>query len=91
MHSACGQFWEPRFIAGGVNHQYNSGYYGGGVSMADFDMDGWDDVFLCSRGEDPLLLKSVDGVWERRKHTRAAASRFRNFSGQFGVVWPQLG
>ena len=61
MHSACGQFWQPHFIPGGVNHQYNNGYYGGGVSMADFDMDGWDDVFLCSRGEDPLLLKSVDG------------------------------
>ncbi len=29
--------------------------------MADFDKDGWDDIFLCSRGEDPLLLKSVNG------------------------------
>jgi hypothetical protein len=59
--SAHGQFWQPYELPDGVTHQYNSGYWGGGVSMADFDKDGWDDLFLCSRGGDPLLLKSVNG------------------------------
>lgn len=57
----CAQFWQPYTFPAGVIHQYSGGFLGGGVSMADFDKDGWDDVFLCSQGSNPLLLKSING------------------------------
>jgi len=60
-NSLCAQFWQPYSFPGGLTHQYSGGFLGGGVSMADFDKDGWDDVFLCGQGSDPLLLKSING------------------------------
>lgn len=58
---AHAQYWQQQFISGGDTHRYVGGYYGGGVSMADFDKDGWDDVLLCQNGNQPMLLKSLEG------------------------------
>jgi hypothetical protein len=55
------QYWQPQCISGGDTHRYIGGYYGGGVSMADFDKDGWDDVLFCQNGNLPMLLKSMEG------------------------------
>ncbi|MFM7235098.1 MAG: FG-GAP repeat domain-containing protein, partial [Flavobacteriales bacterium] len=61
---AIGQYWQPQFIEGGDTHRYIGGYYGGGVSMADFDKDGWDDILFCQNGNVPMLLKSNEGLLE---------------------------
>jgi len=57
-----GQYWQPQSLLPGVFHRYDGGFYGGGLSFADFDKDGWDDVLLSQNGSSPLLLKSVQGI-----------------------------
>ncbi len=59
--AANAQFWQPQFILGGETHRYTGGYYGGGVSIADFDKDGWDDVLYCQNGDVPTFLRSIEG------------------------------
>jgi hypothetical protein len=52
------QYWQQQFLGGGMSHNYVAGFLGGGLSAADFDKDGFDDLLLCQRGSEPLLFKS---------------------------------
>jgi hypothetical protein len=52
------QYWQPQLLGQGVMHQYMGGFLGGGISAADFDKDGYDDLLFCQNGLSPLLLKS---------------------------------
>lgn len=56
------QYWQPLFLGNGSEHQYNGGLWGGGISAADFDKDGYDDLLFCQRGSNPLLFKSEEGT-----------------------------
>jgi hypothetical protein len=56
--SGNAQYWQPQFLDQGITHQYMGGFLGGGLSAADFDKDGFDDLLLCQRGSNALLLKS---------------------------------
>ena len=48
----------------GVNYSYGDSEYGGGVSFADFDNDGWDDLTYASEsGVDIYFFKNVEGVF----------------------------
>lgn len=49
---ACSQTYTDVAEDFGITHVYPNDDYGGGVSMADFNNDGWDDLSLCtSTGE----------------------------------------
>ena len=56
------QYWQPQFLQGGTTHQYMGGFWGGGLSAADFDKDGYDDLLFCQRGANALFFKS-DGTY----------------------------
>ena len=46
----------------GVNYSYGDSEYGGGVSFADFDNDGWDDItYTSENGVDIYFLKNTNG------------------------------
>lgn len=46
----------------GVNYSYGDSEYGGGVSFADFDNDGWDDItYTSENGENIYFLKNTNG------------------------------
>jgi len=48
----------------GVNYSYGDSEYGGGVSFADFDNDGWDDITYASEnGVDLYFFKNTNGVF----------------------------
>ena len=52
------QYWQPQFLGEGMTHEYMGGFLGGGLSAADFDKDGFDDLLFCQRGSNPILFKS---------------------------------
>ena len=46
----------------GVNYSYGDSEYGGGVSFADFDNDGWEDItYTSENGVDIYFLKNTNG------------------------------
>ena len=46
----------------GVNYSYGDSEYGGGVSFADFDNDGWDDItYTSENGGNIYFLKNTNG------------------------------
>lgn len=48
----------------GVDYSYGDSEYGGGVSFADFDNDGWDDITYASEnGVDLYFFKNTNGVF----------------------------
>jgi hypothetical protein len=48
----------------GVDYSYGDSEYGGGVSFADFDNDGWDDITYASEnGVDIYFFKNTNGVY----------------------------
>ena len=48
----------------GVDYSYGDSEYGGGVSFADFDNDGWDDITYASEnGVDLYFFKNTNGVY----------------------------
>ena len=48
----------------GVDYSYGDSEYGGGVSFADFDNDGWDDITYASEnGVDLYFFKNNNGVY----------------------------
>lgn len=48
----------------GITHYYGQGAAGGGVSFADFDQDGWDDLTLASQeGNTVAFYRNVNGVF----------------------------
>ena len=48
----------------GVDYNYGDSEYGGGVSFADFDNDGWDDITYASEnGVDLYFFKNTNGVF----------------------------
>ncbi|MCR9289881.1 MAG: FG-GAP-like repeat-containing protein [Bacteroidetes bacterium] len=50
----------------GVNHTYNGGIGGGGVSFCDFDNDGWDDITLATEeGREIYFYKNENGSFQK--------------------------
>ena len=48
----------------GVDYSYGDSEYGGGVSFADFDNDGWDDITYASEnGVDLYFFKNTNGAF----------------------------
>ncbi len=48
----------------GVDYSYGDSEFGGGVSFADFDNDGWDDLtFASEEGSEIYFFKNNDGVF----------------------------
>jgi len=48
----------------GVDYSYGDSEYGGGVSFADFDNDGWDDITYASEnGVELYFFKNTNGVF----------------------------
>ena len=48
----------------GVDYSYGDSVFGGGVSFADFDNDGWDDLtFASEEGSEIYFFKNNDGVF----------------------------
>ena len=46
----------------GVDYSYGDSEFGGGVSFADFDNDGWDDLtFASEEGSEIYFFKNNDG------------------------------
>lgn len=43
-------------VANGITHSYGFGELGGGLSFADFNGDGWDDLTITSQDGDPLYF-----------------------------------
>ena len=56
------QYWQSDFLENINLHQYNGGFLGGGLTTADYDKDGYDDILFCQRSSNPVLLKSIQGV-----------------------------
>jgi hypothetical protein len=52
------QYWQPLLWGDGITHQYMGGFLGGGLTAADFDKDGFDDLLFCQRGSNAVLFKS---------------------------------
>ena len=59
---AQAQYWQSELLDSAMVHQYEGGFLGGGLSSADFDKDGYDDLLFCQRASNPVLLKSNQGV-----------------------------
>ena len=59
---AQAQYWQSELLDSAMVHQYEGGFLGGGLSFADFDKDGYDDLLFCQRASNPVLLKSNQGV-----------------------------
>lgn len=50
----------------GIDHYYENGSSGGGVSFFDFDKDGWDDITLASqKGNQISFYKNNNGSFEK--------------------------
>ena len=56
------QLLQEVYIDGGHSHSYAGGIWGGGVSMADFNGDGNDDVTMARNGDRPLFLVGEDSL-----------------------------
>lgn len=52
-------------LGNGVYHQYVGGIYGCGVSFADFDKDGWDDLTIPQNGANPLFIRNNAGTLQQ--------------------------
>lgn len=61
---AQAQFFTQSLLPEALTHKYVGGYWGGGISLADFDGDGIDDVTLCQNGSAPLFIKGGIDVFE---------------------------
>lgn len=62
---------QPKFadvtLEAGINHSFDvfQGTFGGGAAVIDFNMDGWEDLFIAGgEGADQLLLNRGDGSFE---------------------------
>jgi hypothetical protein len=62
-----GQQFVDKTFELGIYHSYGLGQAGGGVSCADFDNDGWDDITLGSSQNKPIhFYKNINGkVFQR--------------------------
>jgi hypothetical protein len=59
---AYGQYWQSVQLDTSNVHQYNGGFLGGGLTSADFNKDGYDDLLFCQRASNPVFLRSNQGV-----------------------------
>jgi len=67
----------------GVNYSYGDSEYGGGVSFADFDNDGWDDItYTSDNGDNIYFLKNNDGQFNLVSFTGIS-----NTSKTKQVIW----
>jgi hypothetical protein len=56
------QLLQETYIDAGYSHSYNGGIWGGGVSLADFNGDGIDDITLARNGDRPLFIIGGDST-----------------------------
>ncbi len=50
----------------GISDTYGNGAFGGGISFADFNQDGWDDISIATEaGRPPSFYQNQDGYFEQ--------------------------
>lgn len=61
---ADAQFWQSASTEVQITHQYQGGFLGGGLSAADCDKDGMDDLLFCQQGSNAILFKGTQELLE---------------------------
>lgn len=67
FNPVCSQQFTDRAAAYGIQHLYGEGTAGGGISMADFNQDGLDDISMASStGEPPHFYENTNSGLVKR-------------------------